>query len=127
METTYAYFAWSANLGISGTSNVSVSVPVPVHVFGGCVVGYHARGTTLCDQACLAYRADGGRVVVVLSSRDKLVMEAMFRRTIPEAARYGSTFVFRQVWPSNTPNPSPVMVPTAPSARYGPSIGQILQ
>lgn len=24
-------------------------------------------------------------------------MEAMFRRTIPEEARYGSTFVFRQV------------------------------
>lgn len=44
----------------------------------------------------LAYRGDGGRVIVVLSKREKLEMEAMFRRTIPEDARYGSTFVFRQ-------------------------------
>ncbi len=48
-------------------------------------------------QLSLAYRGDGGRVIVVLSKREKLEMEAMFRRTIPEEARYGSTFVFRQV------------------------------
>ena len=35
-------------------------------------------------------------MIVVLSSRDKLEMEALFRRTIPDKARYGSTFVFRQ-------------------------------
>lgn len=35
-------------------------------------------------------------MIVVLSKREKLEMEAMFRRTIPEDARYGSTFVFRQ-------------------------------
>jgi len=50
----------------------------------------------ILSQACLAYRAEGGRVIVVLSSRDKLEMEALFRRTIPDDARYGSTFVFRQ-------------------------------
>lgn len=48
------------------------------------------------SQVCLAYRCDGGRVVVVLSSRDKLEMEDLFRRTIPEDARYGTQFVFRQ-------------------------------
>lgn len=48
-------------------------------------------------QVCLAYRSDGGRVVVVLSERDKLEMEALFRRTIPEESRYGTKFVFRQV------------------------------
>lgn len=57
----------------------------------------HVRGAA--PQACLAYRAEGGRVIVVLSSRDKLEMEAMFRRTIPEDARCGSTFVFRQARP----------------------------
>jgi len=39
--------------------------------------------------------------VVVLCKREKLEMEDMFRRTIPEVARYGTRFVFRQVssWP----------------------------
>ena len=50
-------------------------------------------------QVCLAYRSDGGRVVVVLCSRDKLEMEALFRRTIPQDSRYGTQFVFRQVLP----------------------------
>ena len=48
-------------------------------------------------QLCLAYRSEGGRTVVVLSKREKLEMEDMFRRTIPEVARYGTRFVFRQV------------------------------
>ena len=34
--------------------------------------------------------------MVVLSKREKLEMEDMFRRTIPEVARYGTRFVFRQ-------------------------------
>jgi hypothetical protein len=50
-----------------------------------------------CSQICLAYRHEGGRVVVVLSSRNKLEMEAAFRRTLPECMRFGSRFVFRQV------------------------------
>ena len=47
-------------------------------------------------QACLAWRNDGGRVVVVLSQRDKLAMEGDFRRLLPPAARFGTRFVFRQ-------------------------------
>jgi len=47
-------------------------------------------------QACLAWRTDGGRVVVVLSQRDKLAMEGDFRRLLPPAARFGTRFVFRQ-------------------------------
>ena len=46
-------------------------------------------------QMCQAYRADGGRTVVVLSSRPKVEMEATFRRIIPEERRFGSQFVFR--------------------------------
>ena len=34
--------------------------------------------------------------MVVLCKREKLEMEDMFRRTIPEVARYGTRFVFRQ-------------------------------
>jgi hypothetical protein len=44
----------------------------------------------------MAYRSEGGRTVVVLCKREKLEMEDMFRRTIPEVARYGTRFVFRQ-------------------------------
>ncbi len=47
-------------------------------------------------QLCLAYRTDGGRVVVVLSGVAKTEMEDTFRVIIPESERYGSTFVFRQ-------------------------------
>ena len=35
-------------------------------------------------------------MVVVLSQRDKLAMEGDFRRLLPPAARFGTTFVFRQ-------------------------------
>ena len=51
----------------------------------------------------MAYRSEGGRTVVVLCKREKLEMEDMFRRTIPEVARYGTRFVFRQVrsFPAN--------------------------
>lgn len=52
--------------------------------------------TKLCLQACLAWRNDGGRVVVVLSQRDKLAMEGDFRRLLPPAVRFGTRFVFRQ-------------------------------
>lgn len=74
----------------------------------------HVRSAA--PQACLAYRAEGGRVIVVLSSRDKLEMEAMFRRTIPEDARCGSTFVFRQARPSPLPSPRARRLP-APGAQ----------
>ncbi|EIE20310.1 hypothetical protein COCSUDRAFT_67575 [Coccomyxa subellipsoidea C-169] len=47
-------------------------------------------------QLCLAYRTDGGRVIVVLSLVPKTEMEDTFRNIIPEDERYGSTFVFRQ-------------------------------
>ena len=47
-------------------------------------------------QACLAYRNDGGRVMVVMSQRSKLEMEASFRRNLPEDQRHKSQFVFRQ-------------------------------
>ena len=48
-------------------------------------------------QVCLAYKAEGGRTVAVLSSRPKLEMEAIFASTIPLAKRQGSRFLFRQV------------------------------
>jgi hypothetical protein len=47
-------------------------------------------------QLCLAYRNDGGRVIVVLSKVPKPEMEEVFRVIIPASDRYGSTFVFRQ-------------------------------
>lgn len=48
------------------------------------------------SQVCLAYRNGEGKVVVVLSQRPKLEMEATFRRIIPEEQRFGSKFVFRE-------------------------------
>lgn len=48
-------------------------------------------------QACLAYRAEGGIKVVVLTSRPKLAMESLFDEAIPTSVRYGTSFVFRQV------------------------------
>ncbi|KAK9810370.1 hypothetical protein WJX72_009592 [[Myrmecia] bisecta] len=47
-------------------------------------------------QVCLAYKNDGGRCIVVLTKRDKLQMEATFRRIIPDPQRFGTSFVFRQ-------------------------------
>ena len=47
-------------------------------------------------QLCLAYRNEGGRVIVVLSLVPKTEMEEMFRFIIPQDQRFGSTFVFRQ-------------------------------
>ena len=52
-------------------------------------------------QLCLAFRSNGGTVAVVLSSRSKLEMEELFRRTIPEESRFGTRFVFREVNMSN--------------------------
>ena len=48
-------------------------------------------------QTCHAYAAEGGRVIVVMTQREKIGMEALFRRTIPPHKRDGSQFVFRQV------------------------------
>ena len=47
-------------------------------------------------QLCLAYRNEGGRVIVVLSLVPKTEMEETFRFIIPQEQRFGSTFVFRQ-------------------------------
>lgn len=47
-------------------------------------------------QLCQAYRNDGGRVIVVMTRKPKLELEATFRRIIPDVLRFGSTFVFRQ-------------------------------
>ena len=47
-------------------------------------------------QLCLAYRNEGGRVIVVLSQVPKTEMEETFRYIIPDRERHGSTFVFRQ-------------------------------
>ena len=47
-------------------------------------------------QLCLAYRNEGGRVIVVLSLVPKTEMEETFRFIIPQEQRYRSTFVFRQ-------------------------------
>lgn len=58
--------------------------------------------TLLPPQVCLAYRGDqkpGGRCAVVLCQREKLNMEAEFRRVIPEDRRFGTRFVFRQGLP----------------------------
>ncbi|KAG2488131.1 hypothetical protein HYH03_013277 [Edaphochlamys debaryana] len=51
--------------------------------------------TKLLFQLCQAYRADGGTVVVVLTERPKLEMEAHFRQVLPEPQRLGTRFVFR--------------------------------
>jgi hypothetical protein len=48
-------------------------------------------------QLCLAYRNEGGRVIVVLSGVPKTEMEDTFRHIIAEPDRHGSTFVFRRV------------------------------
>ena len=48
-----------------------------------------------CAQLCLAYRNEGGRVIVVLSGVPKTEMEETFKHIIGIADRYGSSFVFR--------------------------------
>ncbi|KAK9801967.1 hypothetical protein WJX73_003033 [Symbiochloris irregularis] len=50
----------------------------------------------LLTQLCQAYRNDGGKVIVVMTRKPKLELEATFRRIIPDSLRFGSTFVFRQ-------------------------------
>lgn len=47
-------------------------------------------------KVCLAYRNGEPRVVVVMSQRPKLEMEATFRRIIPAEQRFGTRFVFRE-------------------------------
>ena len=48
------------------------------------------------SQLCHAYEAEGGRVIVVMTQRAKLELEALFRRILPPPQRYGSQLVFRQ-------------------------------
>ncbi len=48
------------------------------------------------SQLCHAYEAEGGRVIVVMTQRAKLELEALFRRILPPAQRFGSQLVFRQ-------------------------------
>ena len=50
-------------------------------------------------QVCMAYRTEGGRCVVILCQREKLAMEADFRRILPPERRHGTRFVFRQGLP----------------------------
>ena len=47
------------------------------------------RTITLVAQVCAAHRADGGRVVVVMSQREKLDMEALYRRQVRRRIRRG--------------------------------------
>ncbi|DBA72591.1 TPA: hypothetical protein ACH3X2_010343 [Trebouxia sp. C0005] len=50
----------------------------------------------ILSQVCLAYRNGEPKVVVVMSQRPKLEMEATFRRIIPGEQRFGTRFVFRE-------------------------------
>ena len=50
----------------------------------------------MVSQLCHAYEAEGGRVIVVMTQRAKLELEALFRRILPRPQRYGSQLVFRQ-------------------------------
>ncbi|CAG9465137.1 unnamed protein product [Pedinophyceae sp. YPF-701] len=50
----------------------------------------------LLVELCLAYRATGGRPIVVLSHKPKLEIEQQFDSILPQASRFGSTLVFRQ-------------------------------
>ena len=52
-------------------------------------------------QACHAYASEGGRIIVVMTQRDKIGMEALFRRVLPPHKRLGSQFVFRQACAAN--------------------------
>ena len=54
-------------------------------------------------QACHAYASEGGRIIVVMTQRDKIGMEALFRRVLPPHKRLGSQFVFRQASAANIP------------------------
>lgn len=49
----------------------------------------------ILQQLCLAYSSEGGTTVVVLTQREKLEMEAIFRRAVPDEERCGTKFVFR--------------------------------
>lgn len=49
------------------------------------------------EQACHAYKTEGGITIVVLSDTPKLEMEAAANSYIPPGKRLGSKFVFRQV------------------------------
>ncbi|KAK9845991.1 hypothetical protein WJX81_007900 [Elliptochloris bilobata] len=48
------------------------------------------------SQLCHAYEAEDGRVIVVMTQRAKLELEALFRRILPAPQRFGSQLVFRQ-------------------------------
>lgn len=56
------------------------------------------------SQLCHAYEAEGGRVIVVMTQRAKLELEALFRRILPAPQRFGSQIVFRQVVPDPHPD-----------------------
>lgn len=50
----------------------------------------------ILTELCLAYRREGGVVVVVLCSREKVWMESWSKEVVPYAQRHGSTIVFRE-------------------------------
>ena len=45
-------------------------------------------------------------MIVVMTQREKIAMEALFRRTIPPHKRDGCQFVFRQARAGTSPAPS---------------------
>lgn len=67
----------------------------------------------ILQELCLAYRTEGGRTIVVLTGREKLELEELFARTLPQEKRYGSRFVFRQ---GNPLKPDDLRMVGAPQA-----------
>eukprot|EP00775_Hariotina_reticulata_P003585 gene3585-3850_t len=68
----------------------------------------------LVGQVCCAAAAEGGTTVVVLTMREKLEMEDIFRYALPASQRVGSHLVFRQGSPLL---PSDLSLVAASSAR----------
>ena len=50
----------------------------------------------ILSQVCLAHRSSQGTTVAVLSQLEKFDMESHFRRVLPDAARFGCRWAFRQ-------------------------------
>lgn len=63
----------------------------------------------ILSQICLAHESSQGTTIAVLSQREKLDMEAHFRRVLPDALRFGSRLVFRQ---GTCPLPCALLHPT---------------
>lgn len=81
-----------------------IAIALPAHTRAGPCPTHPQRVHKLCThpwghvdaaQMCRAYKAEGGRTLVVMTQRSKLEMEAAFWRWLPEARRHGSTLVFR--------------------------------